>query len=417
MWIRACFMLFASLLLVARASAEDWAQWRGPNRNGVSGETGLLKEWPADGPKLLWQKSDIGDGYSTPSIVDNQIYLLSNIGLDNEFVQLLNGSDGSQKWSTTIGKVGNPEQRPPYPGSRSTPTIDGDRLYALGSDGDLVCLETATGKEIWHKHLRDDFGGQYGEWAYAESPLVDGDVVVCTPGGADATMLALDKRTGEVAWKSAIPGGDAAGYASIIVVNAQGVKQYVQFLANGLVGVDASNGKFLWRYERTAKGSPANIPTPIASENYVYSGASRSGGGLVKLLGGPDGITAEQIYFDVKLPTAIGGSVLINDALYGAASKVLMCVDFVSGEKKWEDKSVAPGSITYADGNLYLQSEAGEMALIEASPEAYHERGRFALPNPPDRGRSKSWCYPAISNGRLYLRDWTSLWVYDIKAK
>ena len=204
--------LYCSSLSIT-SFARDWPQWRGPNRNGISSETGLLKQWPAEGPKLLWQLKDIGDGYSTPAVVGNRIYLMSNRGLDNEFVQALSTQDGKVIWTTRVGNVGNPNQNPPYPKARSTPTIDGNSIYALSSDGDLVCLETKSGKIRWQKNLRKDFGGQPGEWAYSESPLVDGDVVVVTPGGAASTIVALNKRTGAVIWKSAVPGGDAAGYA------------------------------------------------------------------------------------------------------------------------------------------------------------------------------------------------------------
>ncbi len=241
------------------AVAADWPQWRGPQRNGVSRETGLLREWPAEGPKLLWQRTDIGEGYSTPAVVGDRLYLLSNKGMDDEFVQALSIADGKQIWSTRIGKVG-PNRGPQYPAARSTPTVDGELLYALGSDGDLACLETESGKIRWQKNLRSDFGGQPGNWAYAESPLVDGDVLVCTPGGADATLVALNKKTGDVIWKSAVPGGDQAGYASIIIVDTGGIKQYVQFVQKGLVGVDAKSGKFLWRYAKTAEGSPGEYP-------------------------------------------------------------------------------------------------------------------------------------------------------------
>ncbi len=303
-----CGMVALCALLAA-----NWPQWRGPERDGISKETGLLQQWPAEGPTLLWQVSDLGDGYSTPAIVDDRIYLISNEGLDNEFVQALDVEDGEQIWAQRIGIVGNPEQRPPYPGARSTPTVDGKLLYALGSDGDLVCMETETGNVRWQKHLRNDFGGEFGEWAYSESPLIDGDKLVCTPGGKEATLVALNKQTGDVIWKAPVPGGDEAAYASVVIANVGGKKQYVQFLQNGLVGVDAETGEFLWRYERTAQGSPANIPTPIAQDDYVYSASGRGGGGLVQIVSSGGKFDAKEIYFERKLPTAIGGAVLVGD--------------------------------------------------------------------------------------------------------
>lgn len=409
------FSMLLAFTFTLAAQAEDWPQWRGPKRDGISRETGLLKEWPAEGPKLLWHLKEIGGGYSTPSIVGQRIYVLGNEGMDNEFVQALAVSDGKKVWSATLGKVG-PNQGPQYPAARSTPTLDGDVLYALGSDGDLACLETSGGKVRWSKNLRSEFGGKPGKWAYAESPLIDGDTLVCTPGGADATIVALNKKTGEVIWKSAVPGGDQSGYASVIISDIGGVKQYVQFLEKGLVGVDAKTGKFLWRYEQTAKGSPANIPTPVADKDYVYSGAGRSGGGLVKVKRANDGFEVEQIAFTPKLPTSIGGAVKLGDYLYGTTGQALLCAEFTTGNLKWEDRAVGAASLLYADGCLYLHGENGQVALVEPSPEGYREKGRFTPPEGPARGNSKAWAYPAVANGRLYIRDLTSLWCYDVKA-
>src|SRR5215211_4282615 len=292
------FATLATLCLCCSAlcvitSASDWPQWRGPDRNGISSETGLLKQWPTEGPKLLWQVNDIGDGYSTPAVVGNRIYLMSNRGLDNEFVQALSTQDGKVIWTTRIGNVGNPNQNPPYPKARSTPTVDGNFIYVLGSDGDLACLEAKSGKIRWSKNIRKEFGGTPGEWAYAESPLVDGDLVVVTPGGAEATIVAVTKKTGALVWKSAIPGGDPAGYASAIVVEGGGRRQYVQLLSKGVVGVDAKTGHFLWRYKEAAKG-PAQYFTPVGREGYVYCGALGVGGALVRLKRDGDGVAAAQ---------------------------------------------------------------------------------------------------------------------------
>ena len=397
--------------------ANDWPQWRGPQRNGVSQETGLLKQWPKEGPRLLWKVADIGSGYSTPAVVAERLYVAGNEGMDNEFVQARAVKDGKQAWSTRLGQVGpNPSGRMSYPGARSTPTVDGDLLYALGSDGDLACLETATGKSRWQKNLRTDFSGQPGQWAYSESPLIDGDILVCTPGGSSATLVALNKKTGDVIWKSSVPGGDPAAFASAIIVSVGGVKQYVQFLGKGLVGVDAKTGKFLWRYDKTAQGSPANIPTPIARDAYIYS-ATGKGGGLIKLKFNQGAVEVEEVYFTPKLPTSIGGAVLVGEYLYGTTGKALVCAEFTTGNLKWEDSSVAPGSVCYAEGRMYLHGqETGHVALVEATAEAYREKGHFTPPEQPDRGNSiKAWAYPVVANGRLFIRDLSTLWCYDIK--
>lgn len=399
----------------AVAAADDWPQWRGPGRNGISKETGLLAQWPAEGPKLVWQAHGIGDGYSTPAVVGDFLYVISNKGMDDEFVQALSVADAKVVWTTRIGKVGV-NTGPQYPGSRSTPTVDGDAIYVLGSDGDLACLDKKTGQARWQKNLRSDFGGQPGKWAYSESPMVDGNLLVCTPGGAEATLVALDKKSGDVVWKSAQHEADQAAYASIIVVEFGGVKQYVQFLEKGLVGVAAASGKPLWRYGKTAEGSPANIPTPIARDGMIYSAAGRSGGGLVKLKVDGDAVTAEQVYFNNKMPTSIGGAVDIKGYLYGTNTQGLICADFATGDIKWQERGVGAASVCFADNRLYVHGEKDDLALVEPSPEGYREKGRFTLPDQPDRGKSQAWAYPVVANGRLYVRDLQSLWCYDVRA-
>ena len=416
-----CLCFAAVPITTSADKSSDWPQWRGPERNGISQETGLLKQWPAEGPKLVWQLNDIGDGYSTPAVVGTRLYLMSNRGLDNEFVQALSTQDGKVIWTTRVGNVGNPNQNPPYPKARSTPTVDGDFIYALGSDGDLACLETKTGKIRWQKSIRKEFGGEPGEWAYSESPLVDGDVVVVTPGGAQATIVALNKKTGDVIWKSAVPGGDAAGYASAIVVQAGGRKQYVQFLTKGVVGVDAKTGQFLWRYAEAAKG-PAQMWTPIARDGSVYAGANGVGGGLVRLKADGAGVAAEQVYFERGLPNGVGGAVLVGDHLYGTeAGKNLVAVEFATGKVKWQGEGIGWSSVAYADGLLYLHGINGDVALVEATPEAYRIKGRFTPPAQPEHKKvgpfpEGAFSYPVIANGRLYIRDLGTLWAYDIKA-
>lgn len=415
-----CFSaVFATRSANPGLATADWPQWRGPARDGLSPEKNLLQQWPQEGPKLLWQENDIGDGYSTPAVVGPRLYLMSNRGYENEFVQALSTENGKLVWTTRVGNVGNANDFL-YSKSRSTPTVDGDYLYALGSDGDLACLETKSGKLLWQKNLKKEFGGQPGIWAYAESPLIDGDVVVVTPGGAQATLLALNKKTGAVIWKAAVPGGDAAAYASAIVVQAGGRKQYVQFLSKGIVGIDAKTGEFLWRYAETVKGM-AQMVTPVARGEYVYSGAHQVGGGLVRLKPNGGAVVAEQVYFARGLPNSIGGAVLVGDYLYGTAAEGLVAAEFATGKIKWQAESIGRGSVAYADGRLYVHGENGAVALAEATPEAYREKGRFTPPAQPARKRQgpfpeKAWTYPVIANGRLYIRDVGTLWAYDIKA-
>jgi outer membrane protein assembly factor BamB len=403
----------ALLLAVAPTRADDWPQWRGPNRDGRSIETGLLKEWPEDGPKLVWQVKDLGGGYSTPSVADGRIFLVTDKGVQDEFVKAVDVKNGKLLWSTRLGKVGNADQQPNYPAARSTPTVDGKVVYALGSDGDLVSLDAASGAARWHKSLRADFGGQPGTWAYAESPLVDGDLLVCTPGGAEATLVALNKNTADVVWKCAVPGGARAGYGSLSVAEAGGVRQYVAYTGDGLFGVDAKKGTLLWRYDKTTGRQGMSILTPIIGEGLVYSGNEPLGAAAVRIPAGAGAGKVEEVYRGIKLPKMIGGAVLVGGYLYGTSGPTLVCAEFKTGRIMWSQRSVAPGAVCYAENLLYLHGENGDVALVDATQERYHELGRFTPPNPPseraNRGE-KSWAYPMIANGRLYLRDADCLW-------
>ncbi|HEY7424123.1 MAG TPA: PQQ-binding-like beta-propeller repeat protein [Gemmataceae bacterium] len=422
-------LLLAATVLAAPSAAQaqlkaaigDWPAWMGADRTGVSSETGLLKKWPQDGPKLLWKVTDIGDGYSTPSVVGDKIYLLSNRGTRDEFALALSVPDGKSLWSKRLGSVGNPNQRPPYPGSRSTPTVDGDAVYVLGSDGDLACLDAAKGAVRWKKSLRTDFGGKPGVWAYAESPLIDGDVLICTPGGEQATLVALNKKNGELIWKASVPSDkpsdNTAAYASPIVATVGSVKQYIQFLGGGMVGVAAKDGKLLWRYNKVT--GTTNCTTPLFHDDCVFVSAinrrgTGSGGALVRLTADGDGVSAREVYLIKELANHHGGVVRVGDALYGTNNTSLVCIDFKTGATKWENRSVGKGSVTAADGRLYVRSEDGPIALVEATPNGYKEISRFEQPN---RSKKKSWPHPVVAGGRLYLRDQDVLLCYDVKAK
>jgi outer membrane protein assembly factor BamB len=411
-----------------KALAGDWPGWMGANRTGVSQETGLLKQWPKAGPKLLWKVQDIGEGYSTPSIAAGKIYLMSNRGLDDEFAVALSVKDGSKIWERRIGKVGEPKQPGNYTGSRSTPIVDGDAVYVLSSNGDLACLDAAKGQVRWQKNFRADFDGKPGLWAYAESPLIDGDVLVCTPGGDTATLVALNKTNGEVIWKTAVPaaaggGGrmpksNTAAYASAIAATVGGVKQYIQVLTGGVVGVAAKDGKLLWRYEKMKGSTMCN--TPLFHDGYVFvsflnPGGTGTGSSLLQLKASENGgVTAKEVYHNKDLASQHGGVVRIGDYVYGASQANLVCIDSKSGETKWQNRCVGKGSIAAADGRLYVRSENGPIALVETTPDAYKEIGRFEQ---PDRSPKKAWPHPVIAGGRLYLRDQNVLLCYDVKPE
>jgi outer membrane protein assembly factor BamB len=406
------------LALAGAASADlpagpgDWPGWRGADRTGVSTETGLLKEWPKDGPPLVWKVKGLGEGFSTPSIARGRVYVMGSQGTDNEFVQARNVSDGALVWQTTVGKVGKPNQFPQYPGSRSTPTVDGDRIYALGSDGDLVCLDVAGGKEIWKKSFSSDFGGKSGTWAYAESVLVDGDTLICTPGGPKAAIVALNKKTGDVLWQSEIADSDEAGYASAIAADGPAGKQYIQFLRRGLMGVSAKDGKLLWQFNKTA--TPTDCTTAIVHDGYVFHAALGPGGGGTAVLQlTPEGV--KEVYSGKSLMNHHGGVIRVGDYVYGTGQAGLVCVDFKTGKEKWQNRSVGKGSITAADGHLYVRGEqSGAVALVEAMPDGYKEKGRFTQ---PDRSNKMAWAHPVVAGGHLYLRDKDTLLCYDVKAK
>jgi outer membrane protein assembly factor BamB len=401
---------FALGITVLFLFAADWPQWRGPDRTGISKETGLLQDWPKGGPPLRWKVTDIGTGYSSPAVAGGRAYLQTTRG-NEEYAVALDEKTGKELWSRAIGKVGK-NMGPQYPGTRATPTVDGDRLSCLASDGELNCLDT-NGRVVWHKGLRLDLGGKAGWWAYSESVLVDGDLVLCTPGGSEATLAALNKRNGDVIWKAAVPGGDNAEYASIMPVEAGGKKEYVAFLRKGVVGVDAKTGKFLWRYGRTIDPG-ANILTPVVLGDKVFTAGSRTGGALVQLTVDGDGVTAKELYFTPAVAPSIGQAVLVDSYLYGSSGQTLFCAEFETGKVKWTNRSVGPAAVCFADGRLYVRGyDSGEVALVEASPAGYREHGRFTQ---PQRSKIQAWPPPVIANAGLYLRDQDVLLCYDVAA-
>jgi outer membrane protein assembly factor BamB len=403
----------------------DWPQWQGPNRTSVSEETGLLKEWPKNGLPLAWKVKDLGGGYSAPSIAAGRIFGMGYRGGD-EVVWALDERDGKELWSSRIAAASKSIGSPGGEGSRCTPTVDGDLLYALGAAGEMACLKVADGKVLWHKSLPGDFGGRHmARWGYCESPLVDGDKLICTPGGKDATVAALNKKTGEVIWKASVSDGNGAGYASPIAIKTAGHKQYVHFLEGGLAGIDAATGKVLWRSGKGAN-RVANCTTPVYSDGCVFvASAYGAGGALVKLSQDEQGgVKAEEVYATRKMENHHGGLILHDGYLYGAnggnGGGNLICLDFKTGKVMWDERDkpgrsgVTKGSVVMADGRIYYRQEDGTMILFEPSPKAYVERGRFAQ---PDRSRASAWPHPVIANGKLYLRDQDVLLCYDVKAK
>jgi outer membrane protein assembly factor BamB len=333
-----------------------------------------------------------------------------------ELVMALDVKTGERIWATPVGAMAGG-----HPGPRCTPTVDGDLLYVISSDGKLVCADTAKGEVRWKKNLKADFGGKTGNWAYAESPLIDGDRLVCTPGGESATLVTLDKKTGAVIWKAlltGLPGGKkaytTAAYSSVITAEVAGTKQYIQFLSGGVVGISAENGKLLWHYDKPANGT-ANCSTPIFHDNAVFAASAYgTGGGLARIRKEGSDFKAEEAYFLKGMQNHHGGMILIGDHVYGTGSGTLMCVEIKTGKIAWQDRGVGKGAIAFADGLLVHRSEAGPIALVEATPMAYREKGRF---DQPDRSDKKAWPHPVIAGGRLYVRDWDIILCYDVKGR
>jgi outer membrane protein assembly factor BamB len=403
-------ILGSSAALVA--SEFDWPQWLGTARDGKSKEAGLLKSWPKEGPPLAWKATGLGEGFSTPSIANGRIFTMSNRE-KVEYVLCLEEKDGKETWASATGPSGGGGG---YPGPRSTPTVDGELLYALGCRGILVCLKAADGQEVWRKDIRKEFGGQVGGWDYSESPLVDGEKLVVTPGGKKAALAALNKKTGETLWTCPIPEAGNAEYSSVIAADVEGTRQYIQFLKKGVVGVAAADGRFLWRYDKPANGT-ANCSTPLFADGHVFAASAYgNGGGLAKVTKDGDGFKAEEVYFTKMMRNHHGGMVLIDGFLYGSDEGSLVCLDFKTGQVKWAERAPGKGSILFADGRLYYRNEGkkGTLFLVEANPEKYVEEGRF---DQPDRSGREAWPHPVIANGRLYVRDQDLLLCYDVKAK
>jgi outer membrane protein assembly factor BamB len=405
----------------------DWPQWEGPDRNAISKERGLLKEWPRDGPPVAWKAKGIGAGMGGIAVSRGRIYTTGDRD-GTAWLYALNESNGKLAWKAMIGRGGKLGFIFTPSGPRATPTVDGDRLYILSQRGDLVCF-TTKGKEVWRKDYVKDFGGIVPVWGFSESPLVDGDKIICTPGHPDATLIALDKRTGKPIWKCKVPEGptnrrygnaSTAAYSSAIAIDFEGVRHYAQLTATTLVGVAASDGKLLWRYDRPANTHRITCSTPIYHDGTVFaSSAYDGGGGLVKLSkDGKGGVKAKEVYFTTKMRNQHGGMVLHDGCLYGAdggnEGGMLACLDFKTGKELWRTRKAPKGSVALADGRLYYRAENGIMLLIEPNSKEYVERGRFRQ---PDRSREQAWPHPVIANGKMYIRDQDVLHCYDVKAK
>jgi outer membrane protein assembly factor BamB len=399
----------------------DWYQWRGPKRDGVSTETGLLQRWPTDGPPLAWRVRGLGSGMSSVSISGGRLFTMGSKRGGQTHLICRNLSDGSEVWSTPIGGGKAPN---------CTPTVDPESglVFGLTNSGDLMCVEAASGREVWRKNLGRDFGGRMmSGWGYSESPLIDGDRLVCTPGSDRAVIAALDKRTGRQIWATSSrqdsigqAGKNGAGYSSIVIGNGAGTRQYVQLVGRGVIGVSAADGSPLWGYNRVANGT-ANVPTPVVTGDYVFctTGYGAGGSALLQLQRSGRRIVANEVWYKRSndLQNHHGGVVLVGSHLYfghGHNNGFPVCVDLRSGRSRWKrTRGAGSGSaaVVFADGHLYFRYEDATMALIEAKPGGYNLKGKFRIGS----NNGKSWPHPVIHDGRLYLRDQDELLCYNVR--
>ncbi|MGB7327575.1 MAG: PQQ-binding-like beta-propeller repeat protein [Rubripirellula sp.] len=401
--------VFLVVMNTTSVLGDDWAQWRGANRDAISQETGLLTHWPVSGPPLAWKALGLGEGFSSVSVANGRVFTLGDFDHGN-YVIAVSKSDGSHVWRTKIGESGGHKK---YKGPRSTPTVDGGQVFVLNQHSDLVCLDEKTGQLRWSLNLVDKFGGKMmSGWKYSESPLVDGGQVICTPGGSKGTLLALDRYTGEKIWQTS-EWTDTSGYSSVIIATIGGKRQYVQLTGDSLAGVDPESGEVLWRADR--QGKTAVVSTPVVADDIVFV---TSGYGVgcnafeIKNEGGK--WSAEERYANTEIANHHGGVVLVDGHVFGSSGGVFRCLNVANGELAFEGRSVGKGATIYADGHLYLRGESGDVALIEATPEGLNEKSRFEQ---PDRSDEKAWPHPVIADGKLYLRDQDILLCYDLRAK
>ncbi|MDA0591514.1 MAG: PQQ-binding-like beta-propeller repeat protein [Planctomycetota bacterium] len=415
-----CSFLAGSFLAASSfAVAADWPQWRGAKRDGMSADTGLLKEWPEGGPKVAWQIEGIGEGYASLAVADGRVYTQGNVD-GKGMIFCLSEKDGSVVWSVRPPTEDREYKHGKGNGGRGTPTVDGDLVFTIGGGGDLTCLKTDDGEVVWSKHLVSDFGGSRPGWGYSESPLIDGDHLIVTPGGDQGCVVALNKKTGETVWASTGV-TDKAHYCSATVVESHGVRQIVTFTGGSgnkrnpgakprVVGLTADTGELLWSYDKSANRT-ANVSTPLFANDQVFSASAYgTGGGLAKITRDGDAFTAEPAYFESKMQNHHGGMILIDGFIYGTGSNSLICMNFETGEVTWQARGAGKGSIAYADGHLYCYGEKNVVALVEVNSKEYVEKGQFTV----DKKDYPTWAHPVVANGKFYLRDMNTLTAYSV---
>jgi outer membrane protein assembly factor BamB len=403
----AAVVAFAAIAAGQGTAPAEWFQWRGPNRDGHSAETGLLQAWPKAGPAQVWRAAGVGNGYSSFSTSGGRLYTLGARG-SIEYVTALDRATGRKLWEYQNGRRYENDRGD---GPRSTPTVDGDRLYVLGGSGDLTCLEAASGKRIWTINIVQKFGGVNPYWGYSESPLIVGDRILINAGGSRASIVAIAKADGSTLWQQH---NDGAGYSSPMLMRTGSLNQVIFFTDSRTLAVDPRDGRLLWSYAKAANGT-ANIATPIVRGTRVFvSSDYGTGAALLDVRAAGNIATANEVYFTRDMRNHHASSVLVADTLYGFSSSILTALSFETGKPVWRDRSVGKGSLIFADGRLYLYSEDGVAGLAEASPAGYREHGRFTI---PQQSGSPTWSHPIIAGGLLIVRDQDNVFAYDVRAK
>ena len=395
-----------------------WPQFHGPGRDNISVEKGLLKRWPDGGPSLVRTAKGIGHGFSTVSIADNRIFTAGNI--DGRTVITAMDMDGKILWQSDGGKAW---QKPsPHPGTRGTPTIDGDYVYYESPHGQVVCLKAETGEKVWTRNILKDFSSENIKWGLSESLLIDGPRVIVCPGGSDTAMAALDKTTGKTRWKApATPDGDLAGYASPILVEHEGLRLIVTLTAKAIIGVDADTGELLFRVDHESYADE-NVLTPLFRDGCIFISTIKAGSVKWKL--NVDGKTASlsEVWRSKELDSHHDAIILAGGYLYGSSriynQKLWVCLDWKTGHKRYAEKGVGRGSVTYAGGMLYTLSEEGQMGLVGANPKHHRVISQFKVPRQGEGPNwDRYWAHPVVCDGRLYLRHSDNLYVYDVRMR
>ncbi len=410
-YLRICLVgsaFLSSSLICEITSAVDWNQFRGPNRDNICTETGLLAEWPSGGPELLWVGAGLGEGYSAVSVVGDLIYTMGNRD-GGEYIVALDRSSGDVVWKT---RNGNEYHDGTGNGPRGTPTVVDGRVYALGGNGDLTCCNADTGDMIWHRNILSDYQGSNITWGISESVLVDGGTVICTPGGRKGTVVALNAQTGAEEWASRVPESPQAAYASPVIAETGATKQYVIFTSKGIVGIQADNGQALWGQNKSSNGT-ANCATPLVIGKHIFSSSDYgTGAELIQISARRNRISSKVVYFNKNMKNHHGGMVHVDGYVYGSSSDILTCINLKTGKPTWRQRSMK-GSVVYADGRIVFRHEDGPVVLVEASSKAFNELGRF---DQPERSGRPAWAHPVIAGKRLYLRDQDKLLVYGLQG-